>query len=70
MTCTWYLAIIPARNISKFSKYNLDNFENIEISLAVLLPNTTTRHAITYTNSEVKFKNLSNSWMKTKTRDY
>ena len=22
MTCTWYLAIIPARNISKFSKYH------------------------------------------------
>ena len=48
MTCTWYFAIIPARNISNFSKYRgiLDNFE---ISLAVLLPNTTTGHAITCT---------------------
>ena len=48
MTCTQYLAIIPARNISKFSKFQfLDNFE---ISLAVLLPNTTS-HDITYTNN-------------------
>ena len=51
MTCTLYLAIIPARNISKFSKYFPNVLDNFEISLAVLLPNFTISHAITYTNS-------------------
>ena len=59
MTCTWYFATIPARNISKLTPNTTRRFlargilVNFEISLAVLLPNTTTGHAtcITYTNA-------------------
>ena len=46
MSCKWYLVIMPARNISKFSKMSLAeaarvSLENFEILLACLLPNTT-----------------------------
>ena len=63
MTCTWYLAIIPARKFSNTTRRFaargiLDNFE---ILLTVLLPNTTTSHAITYTYTIDAQLLLSNS---------
>ena len=42
------LGINTTRHISKLSQITYNNFE---ISLVVFMPNSTTNHAITYTNS-------------------
>ena len=55
MICTWYLAKITTRDISKLSQIMHNNFE---ISLVVFMPNITTNHAITYTNPQYIVSNL------------
>ena len=55
MICTWYLAKITTRDISKLSQIMHNNFE---ISLVVFMPNITTNHAITYTNPRYIVSNL------------
>ena len=44
------------RDISKLSQISLyEAYNNFEISLVVFMPNITTNHAITYTNTTIKY---------------